>query len=502
MSDKPVRTRFAPSPTGPLHIGGVRSALFGWLLARHHGGQFVLRIEDTDRSRYVPGSEEKIISGFAWLGIDFDEGPHVGGPYGPYRQSERLETYQKLAYELLEAGKAYKCFATPEELAAENQRRKEMGLPPGYNRAYRNTSPDEVARLEAEGRPYVIRFKMPLEGKTVAPDLLRGNVEFDNSEVNDGVLLKSDGWPTYALAATVDDHLMAISHITRANEWLPSFPFHYQIWQAFGWEVPTFVHLPVLLNPNGAGKLSKRHAGFTDGGTKVLVLVDEFREAGYLPEAVINFLTNIGWNFGDEREIFTVAESIERFNIAQVNVANSKFPMEKLDWLNGMYIRDMQPDALAERLRAPLEAAGLSVTDAVLKQVAPVVQTRIKTLPDVVAIAGFFFRDYAEFEAPPAEWLIQKKMDAEGTVRMLEAAIETINNLSAFDHTTQHEAFKELAKELGVKNGQLFGALRVAVTGQQISTPTFETMEILGKEESVRRINLALDRLKAGVEQA
>jgi glutamyl-tRNA synthetase len=495
-SSKPIRTRFAPSPTGPLHIGGVRSALFGWLMARHHGGQFILRIEDTDRKRYVEGSEELIINGFDWLGINFDEGPHVGGDYGPYRQSERLEIYQKYAYQLVEEGKAYKCFATPEELAAENQRRKEMGLPPGYNRAYRDMPQSEVERLEAEGRPYVIRFKMPLSGTTASHDLLRGMVEFNNEELNDGVLLKSDGWPTYALAATVDDHLMQISHVTRANEWLPSYPYHARIWEALGWEMPTFVHLPVLLNPNGEGKLSKRHAGFTQGGTQVLVLVSEFREAGYLPDAIVNFLTNIGWNIGENREVFSREEAVKLFDIAQVNVSNSKFPMEKLDWLNGLYIRELDPDDLAELLRGPLEQAGLQPDDHTLKQVAPVVQTRIKVLNDVVDLAGFFFRDHSEFEAPDAEAIIQKKMDVEGTVRLLAASIEKISALPAFDHQTQHEAFKALAKELGVKNGQLFGTLRVAVTGQKISTPTFETMEILGKAESLRRINMALDRMR------
>ncbi len=497
MSDtnnRPVRTRFAPSPTGPLHIGGVRSALFAWLLARHHNGQFILRIEDTDRKRYVPGSVEEILATFEWLGLDIDEGPHVGGPYGPYVQSERLELYQKWANWLVEQGKAYKCFATSEELKQINEERRKQGLPPGYDRRWRDRAPEEVARMEREGHPYVIRFKMPLEGTTVAHDLIRGEIEFENAIQQDAVILKADGYPTYHLAHVIDDHFMEISHVTRANEWVPSLPLHIQLWKAFGWEIPHYAHLPVLLNPNGKGKMSKRYESFDQNGKRVLVLAREYREAGYLPEALLNFLTNIGWNFGDEREVFTMEEAIERFDITQVNPANSAFPIEKLDWLNGLYIREKTTvEELAQLLREPLEAAGLEVDMDLLLRITPLVQTRIKTLSEVVDLAGFFF--HKEFRPPQVEDLIQKKMDVASTKAALEAAASLLESLEPFDHETQYEAMKQLAKELGLKNTQMFGALRVAVTGQRISTPTFETMEILGKEESLRRIRLAIEML-------
>lgn len=492
-----VRTRFAPSPTGPLHIGGLRSALFGWLLARHHGGQFILRIEDTDQKRFVPGSIEMIYDGLSWLGLDWDEGPDKGGPCGPYVQSQRLEHYQHWANWLVGQGRAYKCFATPEELEQANEERRKRGLPPGYDRRYRDISPEEVARLEAAGRSYVIRLKIPLEGSTKAVDLVQGAVEFDNNQLQDAVLLKSDGFPTYHLAHVVDDHLMQISHVTRANEWLPSLPLHIQLWQAFGWPVPQYAHLPVLLNPNGKGKLSKRHAGFSEDGRQVPVLASEFKEAGYLPQAVANFLANIGWNFGDDREVFSMAEAIERFDIGSVNPTNSAYPIEKLEWLNGVYIREhLTPAQLAQHLRKPLQEAGLVVDDEErLVQVAELVQTRIKTLNEVVGLAGFFFRDYADFRAPAPDILIQKKMDAERTRAALQAALQMLESESDFSHESLHARAQSLAQELGLSNSQLFGTLRVAVTGQQISTPTFETMTILGKTETLRRLRLAVEAL-------
>ncbi len=491
-----VRTRFAPSPTGPLHIGSARTALFGWLFARHHDGQFILRIEDTDQKRYVEEAESEFIEMFDWLGIDFDEGPQKGGPHAPYHQSKRLENYQQWANWLVEQGKAYRAYDTPEELAQINQQRQKQGLPPGYDRRHRDLTPEQEQQYIDEGRDYVIRFKTPLDGKLTVEDSVQGKIEFDNSTLQDIVLLKSDGFPTYHLAVVVDDHDMEITHVTRSNEWIPSFPIHAHLWQAFGWQMPVFAHLPVLLNPNGKGKLSKRHAGYSESGKQVLVLVKEFRDAGYLPEAVINFLTNIGWSFGDEREIFSVDEAIERFTFERVNPANSAYPIEKLEWINGVYIREhLTADELADKIRQPLEAAGYTVDDATLRQVAPIIQTRIKTLNDAVDLAGFFFAE--EFQPPSKDDLIQKKMDAEGMVDMLEAAYAMLENTANWEHTNLYEKSKVLVKELGLKNGQVFGGLRVAVTGQRISPPTFESMEIVGKEESLRRIRLGIDRLKA-----
>jgi glutamyl-tRNA synthetase len=491
---RPVRTRFAPSPTGPLHIGGVRSALFAWLQARRHNGQFILRIEDTDQKRFQEGSLELITDALRWLGINWDEGPDIGGPYGPYVQSERLEFYQQWAQWLVDHDKAYRCYTTSEELKQLQEEQKAQGLLPGYDRRHRDLTPEQEAALQAEGRTHVIRLKMPLEGKTVVHDLVRGKVEFDNNTLQDVVILKSDGFPTYHLAHVVDDHLMKISHVTRANEWLPSLPLHIQLWQAFGWDIPEYAHLPVLLNPNGKGKLSKRSASFTHEGRHVPVLAKEFKEAGYLPGAVVNFLTNIGWNFGDEREVFDLDEAIQRFDLTQINPANSAYPIEKLDWLNGIYIREKtSPDELAQMLRKPLEQAGFSIDDELLHKVVPLVRVRLKSLNDVVEMAGFFFRE--EFIPPASDDLIQKKMDAENTRAMLEAAYHALMAVDDFSTETTHNTMLELTQELGLKNSQVFGALRVAVTGQRVSTPTFETMEVLGKQETLRRIQLAVDLL-------
>ena len=490
IDNKPVRTRFAPSPTGPLHIGGVRTALFSWLLARHHDGQFILRIEDTDRTRFVEGSLDQIRGGLSWLGLDWDEGPHKGGPYGPYVQSERLELYQTWANWLLENGKAYRAYDTPEELKAINEERKAKKLPPGYDGRHRELTPEQEDAFIAEGRKPVVRFRAPDTGKTVVHDLVRGDIEFDNKSVGDAVLLKSDGFPTYHLAHIIDDHFMEISHVTRANEWIPSLPLHVLIWQAFGWDRPVFAHLPVLLNPNGKGKLSKRTESFNQNGEKVLVLAHEYQQAGYYGPAVVNFLTNIGWNFGDEREVFDVAEAIERFNIETINPANSAFPIEKLDWLNGIYIREkMSLQELAGHLRKVLENAGYTVDEDLLMQVTPLVQTRIKTFNEVVDLAGFFFRE--DFVPPTTDDLIQKKMDAESTVAALEASLKFVADFEPFEHTALYDGMKGLAKDIGLKNGQLFGTQRVAITGQKVSTPTFETMEIIGKDETLRRLTIA-----------
>ena len=489
-SARPVRTRYAPSPTGPQHIGGIRSALFAWLYARRHGGQFILRIEDTDRKRTVPGAVEMILEAFDWLGMDIDEGPREGGAYGPYVQSERLEMYQTYARQLVINGYAYKCFATAEELA---EMRKAGG---GYDRRYRDCPPVDTAELEARGRPYVIRFKMPLTGVTIGNDMIRGEIEFANEQMQDAVLLKSDGYPTYHLAHIVDDYYMRISHVTRAVEWLPSFPLHIQIWNALGWEKPKFAHLPVLLNPNGKGKLSKRKEQFADAdGRSVPVLVHEFIEAGYLPAAVRNFLSNIGWNYGDNEEIFSTAQAIERFDLMDVSPANGAYPIAKLDWLNSQYIQRADVGELSLLLKPILEEAGYEVDAARLKRVVPLLQVRLKSLEDVVAMAGFFFADWASFQAPRADILIQRKMDSEGTADILRGSISVLQRLERFDHDRQHAAMSDYAKAIGYKNGQVFGSLRAAVTGQKVSPPTFETMEILGKDESLRRICLALQSL-------
>ena len=357
----------------------------------------------------------------------------------------------------------------------------------GYDRHCRTLTPEQRAAREANGESYVIRFKMPLEGTTTVHDLIRGDITVDNTTLTDLVLLKSDGFPTYHLANVVDDHFMEISHILRAEEWIPSAPVHQQLYAAFGWEMPVIAHLPVILNPNGRGKLSKRTVGFTEDGRSVPVRLNEFREAGYLPEAIVNFLTNIGWSFGDDREVFTMEETIERFDLSRVNPAGGKFPLEKLDWLNGVYIREMAPDRLSEKLRERMEAAGFRVDPVQMRRITPLIQPRIQSLNDVVEKAAFFFEDVH----PTAETLVQKKMDVAQTRDALDAALDLLETLSDFDAETLEEALRAQCDRLGLKTRQFFGLLRVALTAQEVAPPLFETMSILGREESIRRIQAA-----------
>jgi glutamyl-tRNA synthetase len=492
-TDRPVRVRFAPSPTGSLHIGGLRTALFGWLLARHYGGKFILRIEDTDQKRYDPSALATLIEALRWAGLEWDEGPEVGGPFGPYVQSERLELYHYWASWLVENDKAYKCFCTPERLEQVNRQKAARKETPGYDRHCRYLTPGEVMERESQKLPHIFRFKAPLDGQTVVPDAIRGSVVFENEAMQDAVLLKSDGFPTYHLAVIIDDHFMQISHVLRGIEWLPSAPLHVRLYEAFGWEMPAFAHLPVILNPNGKGKLSKRNPPLDKYGNVIPIMVHDYIQAGYIPEAVTNFLANIGWNFGDEREFFTMQEAVERFDLTGINPANSTFPIEKLDWLNGEHIRALPVEDLARRLRAPLEKAGLAVNPDLLLRITPLVQLRLKTLNDVVAMAGFFFR--VDFTPAPPETLIQKNMDAARTHDALRRTYERLSALDEFTHEQQEVAMRALAEELGLKPNQLFGALRVAVTAQTVSTPLFETMAIIGKEESLRRIQQAIESL-------
>lgn len=501
MTDtRPVRVRFAPSPTGSLHIGGLRTALFNWLFARHHKGSFILRIEDTDQKRYDPTALNTLMEALQWAGLQWDEGPNVGGDHGSYIQSERLEYYQKWANWLVDNGKAYKCFCSPEGLQKVAEGKEARNEPPGYDRHCRYLSPEVLQVKEANGEKYAIRFKMPLEGQTVVQDAIRGEISFDNATQQDMVILKSDGFPTYHLAHVVDDYLMQISHVMRAIEWLPSYPFHAQLWMAFGWEMPVYAHLPVMLNPNGKGKISKRNPPVDQFGNIIPVMVHDYMTSGYLPEAVLNFLANIGWNFGDEREFFTIQEAIERFNLDRINPANSSFPVEKLLWLNGQHIMALPVEELARRLKPFIEKAGLVADGALLLKVTPLVQERIKRLDKVVEIAGFFFRE--EFLPPLPEMLPQKKMTVEQTQTVLERTHHILASLPEYTTEALHEALEKLARELALSNGQLFGVVRVAITGQQVSTPLFESLEVIGREAALKRIRMAADSLSKKNEQA
>ena len=383
--DGPARVRFAPSPTGHLHLGGLRTALFDWLWARKTGGQFILRIEDTDRKRFDPDSLESLESGLRWLGLEWDEGPDIGGPFSPYVQSQRQKIYREKAQDLVDKGAAYRCYCTPERLATMREEQRQAGKGTGYDRHCRNLSYEEKKQREAEGVPSVIRFAVPLEGFTVFDDLLRGEIRVENRQLQDEVLLKADGLPTYHLAAMVDDKLMEITHVLRGEEWLATAPIHKLIVEAFGWEMPVLVHLPVILDPSGKGKMSKRKKMVA--GKEFLALVYEFQDSGYLPDAMFNFLTNVGWNFDPDHEVFSREEAIERFRLEEINPSAAALPYEKLDWLNGLYIRELTPSALKSALLPFLSRQlGVSETDLQadrkLDVLIPVIQERIKRLDE------------------------------------------------------------------------------------------------------------------------
>ncbi|MGD8792470.1 MAG: glutamate--tRNA ligase [Anaerolineae bacterium] len=480
MSDKPVRVRIAPSPTGYFHVGSARTALFNWLFARHHGGKFIVRVEDTDRSRYNPEAVPDLAASLRWLGLDWDEGPEVGGAYGPYYQSERLELYEKYTAQLVEEGHAYECYCSPDRLQAlrETQRRNKEDV--GYDRHCRNLTPVQRAEQKAEGITPVVRLKAPLEGETTFHDVLYGTITVENQTLDDLVLLKSDGFPTYHLANVVDDHLMEISHIMRGDEWLPSVPKHVLLYDAFGWEVPVYAHLPLILAPTGQGKLSKRHGG---------VEVREFRRKGYLPEAMVNYLARVGWSYDDKTEIFAMDELIRYFSLDGVNNSPARFSYERLEWMNGYYIRQMEVNELAGRLVPFMVEAGYEVTANDLKPIVPLIQERIKTLTEVVDRAAFFFKE--ELAYAPA-LLVGKKMTPEESLAALKQARAALTEVADFEVETLEGTLRGLAEALGLKAGPLFGIVRVAVTGEKVSPPLFETLAVLGQTSTLARMDRAL----------
>ncbi len=491
-----VRVRFAPSPTGYLHLGGARTALYDWMYARRCQGAFILRIEDTDRKRYVPDSVEDIMAGLRWLGLEWDEGPDIGGPYGPYVQSQRLALYREWAHWLIEQGKAYKCFCTPEDLDRMRKEQQARGEPPHYDRRCRYLTPEEVAQREAEGRSYVIRFKTPLEGTVEAEDLLRGTIRVDASTLDDFVLLKSDGFPTYHLAVVVDDHFMEITHVLRGEEWIPSLPKHRLLYDAFEWEMPVHCHLPVILDPSGKGKMSKRRAEKSG----LPIFIKDFRERGYLPEAMFNWLARIGWSFDPEVEIFSREEAIAHFDLKDINPKPAAAPYSKLDWMNGVYIRRLTPDELLERL-LPFLSRDLGIpeeelrSDPRLRRLMPAVQERIKVLSEATPLVDFLYR---EPEYDPLS-LIPKKATAEDALRALQGAREVIAT-SPFEAEPLEHALRELARNLGLKAGQVFAPIRVALTGKRVAPPLFDIILSLGKEETLRRLDRAIELLRHIVE--
>ncbi len=484
----PVRVRFAPSPTGYLHLGGARSALFNWLFARRHGGSFILRIEDTDQKRYEPEAVTNLLDGLRWLGLDWDEGPEVGGDYGPYFQTQRADMYRHWTNWLLEQGHAYRCYCSPERLNQMRQEQRASGTPVGYDRRCRNLTAAQQAEHEAAGGAHVVRLAMPTEGTTSFVDVIRGEITVENHTQDDLIILKSDGLPTYHLANVVDDHFMEISHIMRADEWIPTAPRHIQLYRAFGWDAPIFAHLPIILSPTGKGKLSKRKQQV---GSKVYyTMVHEFQEGGYLPDAMFNFLARIGWGLDAETEVFDRAEAIARFDIANINAAPASPPYSKLDWLNGVYLRQLSVEELARQLYPVFQGAGVDAEADMVLAIAPLVQERIKTLNDAVALTGFFFLTDDELEHD-AKRLIGKKMDADTSLAALRRARTALAELPAFDEESIEAGLRALATDLGLKAGPLFGIVREAVSARKVSPPLFGTLAVLGRERVLARMDLA-----------
>jgi glutamyl-tRNA synthetase len=479
-----VRVRYAPSPTGAPHVGNIRTALFTWLFARHHQGTFIVRIEDTDQAREIENGLELILESLRWLGLDWDEGPGIGGPHGPYTQSERLHLYQKWAQWLVDHGHAYKCYCSPERLEQMRKEQEARKQSVGYDRKCRFMSAAERKEKEASTIAPVIRLAVPLSGTTTYFDLIHGNVSVDNKNIDDQVLLKSDGFPTYHLAVVVDDHDMEITHVTRGDDWISSGPKHALLYEAFGWPMPVFAQLPMTLGPDRK-KLSKRH-----GSTSVV----EFKEQGYLPEAMINFLARLGWSFDDKTEIFSREELIRVFDLDKVHPSAAIFDMEKLNWLNGYYIRLLSVEDLARHIRPFLDAAGLEVDNDVLLKVTPLVQSRIKTLKDAVAISDFFF---VESVHPTREQLLGKAFAAkpEQARRTLQAAFEVLAAVDPFDAAGIEARLRLLADKLGIKGGTLFTLIREAVTARPVTPPLFDTLAVLGKPRALARLEQALQAL-------
>ena len=498
-----MRVRFAPSPTGEPHIGNIRTVVFNWLFARQQEGRFILRIEDTDRERYQPGTIQVIMDGLRWLGMDWDEGPSlealatsgvedaeaysVGGLHGPYVQSERLELYQEAAETLIERGYAYRCNCTPERLARVREEQRAAGQHVMYDRHCR-----DLAVPVSADEPHVVRLKVPLEGETVVHDGIRGDVTFDNALIDDQILLKSDGFPTYHLAVVVDDHGMEISHVIRGDDWISSTPKRVLIYEAMGWETPMYCHVPLVNGPDGQ-KLSKRH-----GATSIT----EFRAQGYLPEALFNFLTLLGWSpgEGEEQEVFSREELVERFDLFRVNTSAATFAYEKLNWMNGVYIRELSEAELVERLLPFWQRAGLVPEPCPeemrprLRLAASLVQERLKVLRDVIEWTDFMF---TEIEPPPIELLVPKGLSGAESAEMLQGARHLLAKIEPFEPNAIEPPLRDLTDPLGVSVGQLLGTLRWATTNKKATPPLFGTLAAIGREQVLARLDSAIERLRS-----
>jgi len=477
----------APSPTGRFHLGSARTALYNYLFARKTGGKFILRIEDTDQKRFVPGTEEEIIESLEWLGISPDESPVRGGPYGPYRQTERRNIYHKYTWELVEKGSAFPCFCTPARLEAVRKEQLARKENPRYDGTCRNLDPAEARRRINAGEKYVVRIKMPKEGSTTAVDLIRGPISVENTALDDFVLLKSDGLPTYHMAAMIDDHLMDITHVIRGSEWLSTFPLHVNILRAFGWEEPTWVHLSVFLKPSGKGKMSKRDdaEAIKDGHS---IFIGDLKDLGYTPEGVLNWIVLMGWGVAED-DVMSLDEMVERFDINSLTPSPAAINFQKLDHFNGTHIRLLPNLELARRIKPYFIDAGLEVDNETLLKVTPLIRERLVTLDDCLAFASFFFKESVE---PKPEELIAKGLDAKQSIQIAKKSYEILASLPDISHQTAELPMRAYVESSGFNANQVFGILRVAVTGQKVSPPLFESMEIIRREKVLERLQKAI----------
>jgi glutamyl-tRNA synthetase len=485
MISEVVRVRFAPSPTGYLHIGGLRTALYNYLFAKHQKGKFILRIEDTDRNRFVEGAVENLVSTLNWIGLEYDEGPGVNGDYGPYMQSQRLGIYKKYALELLENKKAYYCFCTPERLQELREEQQKQKLPQAkYDKHCLNLIENDIQAKLDSNIPYVIRLNVPVNQKVFFNDIIRERVEFDTSNIDDQVLIKSDGYPTYHLANVVDDHLMQITHVIRGEEWLSSTPKHILLYDFFGWEKPVFAHLPLLLNPDRS-KLSKRQGD---------VAVEDYQLKGYLKESLVNFVALLGWNAGDDKEFYFINELIEKFSLERVNKAGAVFDLQKLNWLNAEHLRAKSNVELLGLLKVEIQKSkfkGHSYDDNYLLQVIEAMKERVSFVYEIVTTAPYFFEAPSQYE----EDIVKKRWNSESSV-ILKILAETYSNLDNPLKEDYEKGLKSLSESKQIGAGKIIHPLRLAVSGMGNGPGVYDIANIIGKEETINRIRKAIEILK------
>jgi glutamyl-tRNA synthetase len=483
-----VRVRYAPSPTGAPHIGGFRTALFNWLFARHHDGAFIVRIEDTDQERYVPTAVPELLEGLRWLGLDYDEGPDIGGPHGPYTQMERLPLYRSELRKLLDTGWAYPCFCTKERLEALRAEQTARKEPTGYDRHCRDLPPEERERQLAAGTPCVYRFAVPLTGETTWEDAAKGEITFQHALLDDFVLIKSSGVPASPFTIPVDDHAMAITHVLRGDEWVSTTPKHILVLRALGYELPTYAHLPVITGPDGK-KLSKRHGETAIG---------EFWAQGYLPEALINFLTLLGWSPGNDQELFSREELVAQFDLDGIARSPAVFDRKKLDWMNGEYIRALSPEEFANRALPFLQRAGLvpEAPDAAMmdyiRRVVALEQERVRTLGELPEATEFFFREEPVYD----ETAVRKWLSRPDTPPLLRAAAAALREVEPWDEPHLEAALRSVAERERINAAEIIHRVRAAVTGRTVGPGLFETLAVLGRDRVLRRLERAAEGVK------